>query len=282
MAAVVVATLTLAGSVDTVTGSAGSVERATFATNFKADVAALIDGVEPSQITITSIAAGSVVVTFEISGAVDPSAVTAAFSQSVVLTNVGVSTVGPATAVLVAAHTDVEAEPEAEAEVEPELSSPGRPEGESEPDIRERSNSWDASTDSEPEADVEPSVVFIWAPTGCMYVTFVMMVIGTYFRGVRLASGDFDVQTLFDPQRSEPSLFSTAWWDRRFMQRSAIMMSFTHDGRDAAPERISTTMRQHYGQLFPVIKRMLPGLVSAVVAPALMTWREQLSQLVFP
>jgi hypothetical protein len=313
----VIATLTLAGDVETVAGAEGSAERATFETAFKDDVAATV-GVSVDQIAIVSITAASVEVVFEVlptsSGeSVDASAVQTAFSDVVALPTVGVSTTGSITTTVetvedeaepeaqpeaepvLAAQPEVEAEAEAaaaepevqsEAEVEPQTAEPhgeSEPEGTAEPEDRAHYNSWDVSMESEPEsADVEPAMIFIWAPTGLMYTTTGIMFIMTYFRGRRLATGDVDVQTLLNSDRSQPPFFSTEWWDRRFMQKSAIMMDLTHQGTTQAPARISATMTQHYRKLFPVIKTLLPGLFSALVAPALMTWRDQLSQLVFP
>ena len=67
----VVATLSLEGDVFTVAGVAGSSERESFESLFKADVAAALsvggDAVAASQVTITGIVAGSVVVTFAVS-----------------------------------------------------------------------------------------------------------------------------------------------------------------------------------------------------------------------
>ena len=96
----VVATLTLSGDLETVAGAAGSTERTTFEANFKADVAAALNPpVSSDRVRIVSIAAGSVVVVFEVLPSADgvsvsASAITAAFSGTVALPTVGVSTEG--------------------------------------------------------------------------------------------------------------------------------------------------------------------------------------------
>jgi len=97
----VIATLTLAGDVETVAGAEGSTERATFETAFKDDVATTI-GVSVDQIAIVSITAASVEVVFEVlptsSGeSVEASVVQTAFSDVVALPTVGVSTTGSIT-----------------------------------------------------------------------------------------------------------------------------------------------------------------------------------------
>lgn len=103
-------TLTLSGALVAVAGAAGSNERAQFEASFAADVASILSASGPavasSQITITGIVGGSVVVTFEVATSpggspVTVSAVTTAFSAAITLPTVGVATTGAAEATIV-------------------------------------------------------------------------------------------------------------------------------------------------------------------------------------
>jgi hypothetical protein len=108
----VTATLTLSGDLETVAGTAGSTERTTFEASFKADVAAAINPpVSSERVSIISIAAGSVVVVFEVLPSADgvsvsASAITAAFSGEVALPTVGVSTEGAVQGVVATPATE--------------------------------------------------------------------------------------------------------------------------------------------------------------------------------
>ena len=92
----VTAVLTLAGDVIVVAGAEGSPARSIFVASFVTDVAVLLSVAE-GQVKVTSIAAGSVVVSFEASPAADGTPVAAAvissaFSDVVALPTVGVET----------------------------------------------------------------------------------------------------------------------------------------------------------------------------------------------
>lgn len=93
----VAADLILAGDVDTVAGTEGSAERSTFVASFVTDVAALLS-VAKGQVHVISIAAGSVVVSFEVAPSADgtpvaASVISSAFSDVVALPTVGVATI---------------------------------------------------------------------------------------------------------------------------------------------------------------------------------------------
>eukprot|EP01043_Picozoa_sp_COSAG02_P061392 COSAG02_NODE_8244_length_2644_cov_2.903733_1_plen_600_part_01 len=101
---VVTTQLTLSGSLVSVAGSAGSIKRRSFEKHFAADVAATLSAAGPavsdSQISIVRIAAGSIIVTFEVRGGtsgtpISQHHVSAAFATVVSLPKVGASTSGP-------------------------------------------------------------------------------------------------------------------------------------------------------------------------------------------
>jgi hypothetical protein len=96
----VVATLSLEGELMLVAGEEASSRREVFLTNFKIDIATALLGVEPSQVIVISVTAGSVVVEFAITPsddgvAVKPAALEEAFGTIVALPLLGVTTVRP-------------------------------------------------------------------------------------------------------------------------------------------------------------------------------------------
>ncbi len=133
------------------------------------------------------------------------------------------------------------------------------------------------------ESEAEPELVkaLLWAPTVLMLAFFGAGILAYSSRGKRLENSDSPPAEWFRSD-TKPGTVSEGWWQLYQLHRNTPAEALQNeDGEPNAAGRLVKALQDHHSSVYPMIKMVAPAVTSAIVAPALMTWREKLLAFVF-
>ena len=134
---------------------------------------------------------------------------------------------------------------------------------------------------AEPEAEPELVKVLLWAPTFLMLALFGAGILAYSSRGKRLESSDSPPAEWFDSDQ-KPGTVSEGWWQLYQLHRDTPTEALRNEDGELNPAgRLVKALQDHHSSVYPMIKMVAPAVTSAIVAPALMTWRDKLLAFVF-